>query len=105
MDIETMSAKEVLNEIARQRRALENIEGELEIAKMDLKTSLQARRVKGLREQSKWATSRLNALLGDVQVVYQPRLNMGEVLDEVAEIINEGALDTDAVTCSAEVSG
>lgn len=90
MEIETMSATEVLQEIARRRRALMDIESELKIAKMDLKVSPLARQVKALSERRKLLLASLDVMLGDIRIVYQPRLDMGDVLDEVQRLINDG---------------
>ena len=87
--IDGLSAEEVLARIARERKMLEDAESELETAKFDLKESPLARRVKHLREQCKLLTFSLNALLGDVQVVYQPPLDWSEALDEVQRIVND----------------
>lgn len=95
MDVENTAATEVLAEIARRRKALADIEMELETAKEDLKASPLARRVKHLREQCKLLTFSLNALLGDVQVVYQPPLDWSEALDEVQRIVNDSEASHD----------
>jgi hypothetical protein len=99
-----MNAEQMLERIAALRRERTRLFWDLDEKKKALKASEAHRDMQLAKAAYDSVCEDLEMALGEACESYrQPRLDMGEVLDEAAEIINGGALDTDAVTCSAEV--
>jgi len=96
-------ALKVLSQIAKAKQDLDEAEAELVDAKAELHDCPEWEDHQDAKEKRDVARSVLDGMLGKTRSFVQLPLDAGEVLRDVAQQVNEGALDGDGVTCTATV--